>query len=192
MSKEAIVEKIISDGQKKSDAILQEARDKADEILADAAAECKKYYDKSVFDTGVIVDEILSRGKTVAELDAKKLQLGAKAKILDEVFDGALKKLRGLDKKSLKGLLVGMLENAEDGDVVILSASEKDVLTEKDVKDFAAKKGIKLSLAKEFGDFDGGLMLRGKGIDKNFTFEVEIAMLRAEIEMDIAKELFAK
>ena len=191
MSKEAIVEKIISDGRKKSDAILQEARDKADEILASAAAECKTYYDKSVYETGVLVDDILSRGKTVAELDAKKLQLGAKSKVLDEVFSSALSKLRSLDKKSLKALLLGMLENAEDGDVVIISASEKDVLTEKDVKEFAAKKGIKLTLSKEFGDFDGGLTLRGKGIDKNFTFEVEIALLRAEMEMDIAKELFA-
>jgi V/A-type H+-transporting ATPase subunit E len=191
MSKEAIIEKIISDGQKKADAILLEAREKADEILADAASECKTYYDQSVYEMNKQVDDILARGKTVAELDAKKLQLGAKAQILETVFSSALDKLLALDKKALKGLLVGMLANAEDGDVVIISANEKDVLTEKDVKDFAAKKGIKLSLAKEFGDFKGGLMLRGNGIDKNFTFEVEIAMIRDEIEMNIAKELFA-
>ena len=191
MSKEAIVEKIISDGQKKSDAILQEAREKADEILAEAAGECKTYYDQSVYDTGKLVDDILSRGKTVAELDAKKLQLGAKAKILNAVFDSALEKLRSLDKKAYKGLLLSMLKNAEDGDEVIISAREKDILTAQDVKEYAEKRGIKLSLAKEFGDFDGGLMLRGKGIDKNFTFEVEVAMLRDEIEMNIAKELFA-
>ena len=191
MSKEAIVEKIISDGQKKSDAILQEAREKADEILAEAAGECKTYYDQSVYDTGKLVDDILSRGKTVAELDAKKLQLGAKANILNAVFDSALEKLRSLDKKAYKGLLLSMLKNAEDGDEVIISAREKDILTAQDVKEYAEKRGIKLSLAKEFGDFDGGLMLRGKGIDKNFTFEVEVAMLRDEIEMNIAKELFA-
>ena len=191
MSKEAIVEKIISDGQKKSDAILQEAREKADEILAEAAGECKTYYDQSVYDTGKLVDDILSRGKTVAELDAKKLQLGAKAKILNAVFDSTLEKLRSLDKKAYKGLLLSMLKNAEDGDEVIISAREKDILTAQDVKEYAEKRGIKLSLAKEFGDFDGGLMLRGKGIDKNFTFEVEVAMLRDEIEMNIAKELFA-
>ena len=191
MSKEAIVEKIISDGQKKSDAILQEAREKADEILAEAAGECKTYYDQSVYDTGKLVDDILSRGKTVAELDAKKLQLGAKAKILNAVFDSALEKLRSLDKKAYKGLLLSMLKNAEDGDEVIISAREKDILTAQDVNEYAEKRGIKLSLAKEFGDFDGGLMLRGKGIDKNFTFEVEVAMLRDEIEMNIAKELFA-
>ena len=191
MSKEAIIEKIISDGQRKSDAILQEAKSKADEILAAAAGECKTYYDQSVYETGKLVDDILYRGKTVAELDAKKLQLGAKAKILNAVFDSALEKLRSLDKKAYKGLLLSMLANAEDGDEVIISAREKDILTAKDVNDYAAKRGIKLSLAKEFGDFDGGLMLRGKGIDKNFTFEVEVAMLRDEIEMNIAKELFA-
>ena len=191
MSKEAIIEKIISDGQKKADAIIGEAREKAEEILAAAAAECKTYYDNSVYDTGKLVDDILSRGKTVAELDAKKLQLGAKAKVLDEVFVSALEKLRNLDKKAYKGLLLNMLSKAEDGDTVILSAREKDILTEKDVKEYAQKKGIKLSLSKELGDFDGGLMLRGKGIDKNFTFEVEISLLRDEIEMNVAKEMFA-
>lgn len=190
MSKEAIVEKIISDGQKKVDAILKEAREKADEILAEAAGECKSYYDQSVYDTNTMVDDIIARGKTVAELDAKKLQLGAKAKILDAVFSGALEKLRSLDKKAYKGLLLSMLSNAEDGDEVIISARENNILTAADIKEYAAKRGIKLSLAKELGDFDGGLMLRGKGIDKNFTFEVEVALLRDEIEMDIAKELF--
>ncbi len=191
MSKEAIIEKIISDGQKKSEAIISEAREKADEILAVAAGECKGYYDNSVYETNRLVDDILSRGKTVAELDAKKLQLGAKAKILDSVFSMALDKLRSLDKKTYKGLLLSMLKNAEDGDEVVISAREKDILTAKDVKEFADKQGIKLALAKELGDFDGGLMLRGKGIDKNFTFDVEVALLRDEIEMNIAKELFA-
>lgn len=192
MSKEAIIEKIISDGQKKSDAIIADARERADEILAAAAGECKAYYDQSVYDTNKLVDDIISRGKTVAELDAKKLQLGAKAKALDAVFASALDKLRNLDKKKYKALLLHMLDNADDGDQVIISEREKDILTAKDVKEYADKRNIKLSLAKEFGDFDGGLMLRGKGIDKNFTFEVEIAMLRDEIEMNIAKELFAQ
>ncbi|MBR4800467.1 MAG: hypothetical protein IK048_02175 [Clostridia bacterium] len=191
MSKEAIIEKIVSDGRKKADAILGEAREKADEILAETASECKAYYDQSVYDTGKLVDDILSRGKTVAELDAKKLQLGARAKILDEVYSNALEKLRALDKKKYKNLLLKMLDNAEDGDVVIISEREKSILTASDVKEFSEKKKIKLSLAKEFGDFDGGLMLRGNGIDKNFTFDVEIAMLREETEMNIAKELFA-
>ena len=145
MSKEAIIEKIISDGQKKADAILLEAREKADEILADAASECKTYYDQSVYEMNKQVDDILARGKTVAEL-------GAKAQILETVFSSALDKLLALDKKALKGLLVGMLANAEDGDVVIISANEKDVLTEKDVnplrrseKDFLNVKPVPLS-----------------------------------------------
>lgn len=191
MSKEAIIEKIISDGQKKSDAILAEASEKAEEILAVAAEECKGYYDNAVYETNKQVDDILSRGKTVAELDAKKLQLGAKAEILDSVFSMALDKLRSLDKKTYKGLLLSMLKNADDGDEVVISAREKDILTAKDVKEYADKRGINLTLAKEFGDFDGGLMLKGNGIDKNFTFEVEVDLLRDEIEMNIAKELFA-
>ena len=53
----------------------------------------------------------------------------------------------------------------------------------------AGDKGITLTLAKISGDFDG-MILSGNGVDKNLTFEVEIALLRDELETQIAKEIF--
>ncbi len=43
MSKEAIVEKIISDAHLRADAIIGEANAKADEVISAAAEECKAY-----------------------------------------------------------------------------------------------------------------------------------------------------
>ncbi|HAT83330.1 MAG TPA: V-type ATP synthase subunit E, partial [Clostridiales bacterium] len=42
----------------------------------------------------------------------------------------------------------------------------------------------------KFGDFDGGLILSENGVDKNFTFEVEVALLKEQTEAKTAKEIF--
>jgi len=191
MSKEAIIEKIYSDAKIKSDSFVKDAEEKAKEILDEAKEQCASLVAQSKSETERMVYDILSRGQIVAELDAKKLQLSAKKEILDVVFVRALENVKELSDKEYLKLLLGMLEIAEDGDVITISKREEKVLTKKVVDEFAKKKGIKLSLSKTLGDFDGGLILTGNGIDKNLTLEVEIGMIRNEIETQIAKELFS-
>lgn len=190
MSKEAIIDKILSDARIKADAIIGEANEKADSIIAQAAEACKEYIYNSKSETDVKVLDIEARSKTVAELDAKKLQLAAKTKIIDMVFDRALDKLRNLDTERYRALVFAMLENAEDGDTVVISQREKDIVTKDALNEFAKQRGIKLTLADEAGDFDGGIVIKSRGVDKNFTFEVEIQLLKEELETQVAKEIF--
>ena len=56
---------------------------------------------------------------------------------------------------------------------------------------YAAKeKGISLTLSDKLGDFDGGVILSENGVDKNFTFEIEVALLKEQTEANVAKEIF--
>lgn len=190
MSKEAIINKIISDAEIKAAAMVSEARAKAESTINETKSLCDLYRAESKKETDKLVLDIDSRAQTVAELDSKKMLLGAKAQIIDKVFERVLDKIRELDKDTYLKLLLGMLENAEDGDVITVSKREKGILTEKAVENFAKGKGIKLTLNKEPGDFDGGMILTSRGVDKNLTFDVEVSLLREEIEMQIAKELF--
>ena len=190
MSKEAIVEKIISDAHLKADSIVAEANAKADEIISAAAEECKEYMYSFKSETDKMIFDVDARTKTVAELDARKLTLAAKTKVLDVVYERTLENLRNLDKEAYSALVFGMLENEKDGDVVTISKREKDIVTKESLAEFAKKKGIKLTLAEQFGDFDGGIVLGGNGVDKNFTFEVEVALLKEQTEAKTAKEIF--
>ena len=190
MSKEAIVEKIISDAHLKADSIVAEANAKADEIISAAAEECKEYMYSFKSETDKMIFDVDARTKTVAELDARKLTLAAKTKVLDVVYERTLENLRNLDKEAYSALVFGMLENAKDGDVVTISKREKDIVTKESLAEFAKKKGIKLTLAEQLGDFDGGIVLGGNGVDKNFTFEVEVALLKEQTEAKTAKEIF--
>ena len=190
MSKEAIVEKIISDANLKADSLVAEANAKADEIISAAAEECKGYMHTFKSETDKMIFDIDARSKTVADLDARKLTLAAKTKVLDVVYERTLENLKNLDKEAYSALIFGMLENAKDGDVVTISAREKDIVTEESLAKFAKSKGISLTLSKEFGDFDGGIVLGGNGVDKNFTFDVEVALLKEQTEAKTAKEIF--
>ena len=190
MSKEAIIDKILSDANLKGDAIIGEANGKADEIISLAAKQCKDYLYQSKTEIYRLTLEIDERSRSVAELDARKLLLAAKTQVLDDVYAKTLEKLRNLDKEQYGALIFAMLENAKDGDVVIISKREKDIVTKQSLADFAKKKGIKLTLADKFGDFDGGVIISENGVDNNFTLDVEVSILREQTETKIAKEIF--
>lgn len=190
MSKEAIIDKILSDANLKGDAIIGEANEKADEIISLAAKQCKDYLYKSKTEIDRLTLEIDERSRSVAELDARKLLLAAKTQVLDSVYAKTLEKLRNLDKEQYSALIFSMLENAKDGDVVTVSEREKDIVTKESLADFAKKKGISLTLADKFGNFDGGVVISENGVDNNFTLEVEVALLREQTETKIAKEIF--
>lgn len=190
MSKEAIVEKIISDAHLRADAIIGEANAKADEVISAAAEECKAYLYNFKAETDKMVLDVEARSKTVAELDAKKLALAAKTKVLDVVYERTLDNLRNLDKDTYSELIFAMLQNAKDGDVVTISKREKDIVTTESLAQFAKEKGISLTLSDKLGDFDGGVILSENGVDKNFTFEIEVALLKEQTEANVAKEIF--
>ena len=190
--KEAIIEKIISDATVRGEAVIDDAKFKATEIENVTKAVCTSMADNAEKERAAAVNDVLTRSKTVAELDAKKLLFDAKNKVVALTFETALNKVKSLPKEKYAKLVMGMLSMAEDGDVVTISKREKDVLTEAVIKEFAAKKKIKLTLNKEFGDFDGGIILSGSGVDKNLTFETEFQLLKDELEETVAKKLFAE
>lgn len=189
MSKQAIIDKIINDAKVKSDSFKEEQTAVADGIIAAAAEECKEYFYRSSAQTDAMAEELEERAQTVAELDAKKILLAARQQVLDDIFSATLKKLKTLDVKTRKKLLLAMLEYAEDGDTVTVAASDATALTQADVKKFADSKGIALSYSVSEA-VNGGMVLSGGGVDKNFAFDVEVEQLREEYETSIAKEIF--
>ena len=190
MSKEAIIERILSDADAQARAAVEEAEKKAAEIIALATRQCEGYREKMSADTAKAVADIAARTEVVAGLDAGRLMLAAKAEVLDKVYSLALEKARALDKKTYRKVVEGMLQCAENGDKVIVSERERGIVTKDMVAEVAKSKNIKLTLSSEKGTFDGGIILTSDGVDKNLTLETEFALLRTETEAETAKKLF--
>lgn len=187
-----IIDKILSDAKHDAGEMLSEALKKAEALVAAKQAEADAEYDLSVEEARKAGEEVVRRRLTVADLEVKKLLLSAKKQAVDEAFEESLKKLLALPKEEYTALVGSMIASAaDDGDVVVISENDKNVLTKAVFDKISAKIGKKLTLSDMFGNFKGGVMLLGKGVDKNLTFESELALLRDEVEPEVAKIMFS-
>lgn len=187
-----IIDKILSDATHDAGEMLSEALKKAEALVAAKQSEADAEYDLSVEEARKAGEEVVRRRLTVADLEVKKLLLSAKKQAVDEAFEESLKKLLALPKEEYAALVESMIASAaDDGDVVVISENDKNVLTKAVFDKISAKIGKKLTLSDTFGNFKGGVMLLGKGVDKNLTFESELALLRDEVEPEVAKIMFS-
>lgn len=187
-----IIDKILSDATHDAGEMLSEALKKAEALVAAKQSEADAEYDLSVEEARKAGEEVVRRRLTVADLEVKKLLLSAKKQAVDEAFEESLKKLLALPKEEYAALVESMIASAADGgDVVVISENDKNVLTKAFFDKISAKIGKKLTLSDTFGNFKGGVMLLGKGVDKNLTFESELALLRDEVEPEVAKIMFS-
>jgi len=111
----------------------------------------------------------------------------------DDVFASVADTMRKEDKKGYLDLITKMIESsADDKDEVIICKKDKDIITQKEIDSISKAIGKKLTLSKEFGDFDGGVMLCGEKFDKNLTFALEFEQIKDEQEEKLAKILFGE
>lgn len=188
--KDAIIEKILLDAQIAAKGTKSEAEERADDMFASTVDSCKSYVYAEEAAREAQVADIKKRRQTVAELDVKKLHLAKKKEIIDSAFALAEQELLALDKKTYLAVITGMLKYAEDGDVVTVSARDKDVVTQAFLAAYCKKSGKKLTLSSEYGDFNGGIVLTGSGVDKNLSLAVELKLLKDELETEVAARIF--
>ena len=184
----AILDKIILEAKEKAKVIESDAKAECDARIADADVWAEKYTAAQTEILKKEIDSIVSGKELNAGLDVKKATLKAKREILDEAFSLAYEKLCKVDKKSYLKLVKSLIdENADDGDVIVLSSDM--VLSEEDfaLDEFKAKN---LKIAKERGDFKGGVILTGKKSDKDLTFERVIEDRKEDLTALCANILF--
>lgn len=192
-NKQAIIDKIISDAEQSAAEILSAAREKAERIVADASEQAEDYTRTHANDAKTASDDYIRRRRSVDGLDSRKADLGAKKRILDELLDEVLRRLRTDRKKDYLALMRATIaRSAEDGDEVIVCAADRDLLDEKFVARVARDCGKKLSLGAQTGRFDGGVVLSGKNYDKNLTLDLKIKALREEYETQLSDILFGE
>lgn len=189
--KDAIIQKILSDAKEQSNKLIEDAKNKADSTIRLADTYANDKMQKSIDDAKSQHGDIVNRKKTVANLEVRKLMLSSKQKAIDEAFQNAIDKINDLKKADYLAYIKTLLENnAQDGDMVTICEKDKSRITKTFINSFSKEKGIKLSVNSDLGDFNGGIILSNGNYDKNLTLDVELKMLREEIEPEIANIIF--
>ena len=105
---EKITGRIEADGAQEIAAIQAGAQRQADEIAARYAAQARRESEDILARGRRAADERVERLASVAQLDARKLELSAKQEMLSRAYDMALEKLTGLPDDAYTALLADL------------------------------------------------------------------------------------
>lgn len=186
---EAIINKIISDAEENANAILSGAEKTASETIEKAKelANAKIVAERESAENDARL--VVERKKTVGVLDSRKIALRARQELLDECFEKAEQKILSLPKDEYLDFIGKLIEeNADDGDEIVLSPTEK-YISKEFVEKLSEKTGKKLGISEERENYVGGVILRSSSCDKNLTLKALLRTLREKSEREVAAAL---
>ena len=130
---------------------------------------------------------------SVAQLDARKLELSAKQGMLSRAYDRALEKLTGLPDGAYTDLLAQLaVEASSTGrEAVILSPKDRARHGKAAVTRANEKLGDgHRTLSEQTRPIQGGLILSDGDVEVNCSFETLVRLIRGETDREVAKVLF--
>lgn len=187
--KDNIISKILSDADASCQEKLNAARKQAALIAEQADAQISA--DKQALESRVdaMSAERVRNRLATAELDARKYKLNAKQSLISDCYNKAYDTIKNLSVKEKETFISGLLKRyAEKDETVCICKADKDVVTQKFLDGF--NKG--LILGKTFVDADGGIILMGKGYEKDLTIKSVLAYVRERTEGQVAAALFGE
>ena len=184
--------KIKADSQAQIKALEAENDAKVREISRKVNAEIKEVQDSYAARLGREEPEVLRRREIVAELDAKRVDLGVRQRLMGEAFEEALKQMVSLAPDKYVKFADKLMSQAvvTGGEVVFVGKDEKH-LDQRWLDGYNASHKTSLTLSGERLPIAGGFVLRNDRIDTNCSWEMLIADARADIETEVVKRLFA-
>ena len=190
---EKITGRIAEDAGREVDGILTEARRQADEITARYEAQAKRESEEILSRGRRNAEERVERLASVAQLDARKLELAAKQEMLSKAYDLALEKLVNLPDKEYVNLLADLAVKASSTgrEAVIFSQKDRARYGKAVVTQANEKLGDgHLTMSEQSRPIQGGLILSDGDVEVNCTFETLVRLQRGEMDREVAKVLF--
>ncbi len=195
---EKITQRIAGDAKQEAEAIVNQAKAEANEILARYQAQAQRETEETLAKGKAQADARRSRLNSAAEMTARQKNLAVKQEMLDKAFDLALEKLCSLPEKEYVELLAQLTVKASSTgrEQLILSKTDRarygvKVATKANSLLEKAGKTARLTLSQESREFRGGLLLADGDVEVNCTFETLVRLTRNSASGEVAKVLFA-
>ncbi|MBS5333901.1 MAG: V-type ATP synthase subunit E [Anaerovoracaceae bacterium] len=192
MSIEKITSAIIDEAQAECEQILNAADTKNRGVITQLKNRIKIETDIAVKNAQEERERIISRKKSVADIDSKKIILARKQKIINDCFEEAVEYITSMDEdRYIKFLVKAGIEAGFSEGSLIFNEKEKETIGQK-VADELNKvvQGGKFLLAEETRKIKGGYMLRKGQIYINNSVEAMVEDKRRELTAGVAEILF--
>ena len=196
MDAEQVTEKILADARAEADKLAGEAKEKETAEQASLKEQLQDYNKRTETLAKKAGEDKKAHILAAARMDIAKDYLAEKRNVIDEVFTETHQKLQNLSDADYKALCSKlMLEAVETGDEEVIVDNKETRINQEFIKQINRKLGPgfkgNLRLAREKQDLGGGFILRRGKIKNNVSFEVLLTQARKELEIELAKELFA-
>ena len=192
MSIEKITSKIISEASELKDKTLSEARVQSDAVLAEAQKKAQEMVEESKKRGLEEKEKIISRRKSVADIDCRKVFLAKKQELIGQCFDKAVDEIISVDEADYTDLLTALGKNSGlTAGQLIFNEKERAAIGQKVVDALnAAIPGGSFALSEETRKLRGGYMLMCGQTFINNTIEALVEEARPELVAEVAKMMF--
>lgn len=190
--KDAIINDIITNAERKAAAAVADATAQKDELLEKCRNELARKEREELERAQRQAELSIERRQTLAVLDGRKAELAAKQAVIDKVYDAAITKTLNMTDNVYREFIAGLIEKyADDGDEVMIAERDSKRLNYDWVSALGAKLGKDLTLSSKYHHARGGVVLVGYKCDKNLTLDTIVAQIRLNTESEIASRLFS-
>ena len=184
--------------------IEADAKVKAEEILAAAAARCAEIKSKYELQASDLYQAKIREGVKacqdkedgalrITRMEARKSMLAVKQEMVSRSFDMALKQITSLPKDEYIAFLKRLaLQASSTGDEeILLSERDREAIGADLLKAINAEPGKALTLSDDTRDISGGLLLRRGNVEANCSAELLVDLTRSELSSKLADVLFS-
>jgi len=193
-----IAKEILEDVEKEAETLILKAELQAKKILEEAEKEAEKRYKSIVEASKEKIEAERKEEDTLFEIEAKNRLLQVKEKIVDEVFERTLSRLREYVstqdyENCLTRLIIEASKKINSKELIIqLNENDHRRLTEDRLEDISKEIGVKLVKSDRVIKCIGGVIVKSSNgkIVVNNTFENRLNMLKPVLRVKIAKRLF--
>lgn len=182
-----ILSRLDKECNEQCEAILEEARIKAEKTVADASAQAEADLQLKVSTAEKQAASILSKSASAAQANERRALLYAKVELIDDILNKALIKLHGLDEPSYFTVLEKLAQkNALSGKGTMYLCS-RDL--ERLPSDFL-KELSDIEISDSPVDINDGFILKYGDIEVNCTFSAMLDSSRDELKAVAGEILF--
>lgn len=195
------LEKIIGHIEENSVASVREiisaAKEKADGIALDAQTEVEKTTAEITEKTRQEAQDTISRAKSYATLQEKKLILTAKQQLISDTIDKAKQQLISLSDKEYFEIILSMIKRYSINQSGEIAFSKSDLA--RLPQDFdntistalSDKENAKLAISKDAVEIDGGFVLIYGEVEENCSFSSLFLAERESLQDKVSALLFS-
>ena len=190
---EKITGRIAADTEQEIAELRAAAQRQADEIAGRYEAQAQRESADILARGRRSADERMERLASVAQLDARKLELSAKQEMLSKAYDRALERLTGLPDDQSVALLAQLAAEASSTgrEEAIFSAKDRARYGKAAVTQANERLGDgHLTLSTQTRPIRGGLILSDGDVEVNCAFETLVRLLRGEMDREVVRVLF--